>query len=77
MKRKTKRTLEICVAVLAGIVFIVAVGRGIFDVYIQDFTEGIDILLQLGKHSAEAIVAVAALIIAVIAATGGLKKRKR
>ena len=73
------RTIEKVIIVIAGLAFVTAVGSGFFDVWIQDFEEGVDVLLELGKHSTQAFVALAALGAAAFTAynsTRGKKRRK-
>ena len=74
------RSIEKGIIILAVIVFITAVGAGIFDVFIQNLGRGIDVFIELGRHSTEAIAALVALVTVVVTltnATRGRKKRKR
>ena len=73
------RVSEKFIMLVAVVVFITALGHGVFDVYVTDFEEGIDVLLEVGEHSTQAIIAAGALIAAavtVLNSTRGKKKRK-
>ncbi len=73
------RLIEKVILVVAVVVFITATGLGVFDVYIKGFEDGIDVLLELGEHSTEAIIALSALVVSVMAlgsSKRGRKKRK-
>ena len=50
--------------VLAGVVFITALGMGVLDVYVTGFEEGSDIFVELIKRSTNTIIAVVALLAA-------------
>ena len=71
------RTIEKTIIILAAIVFIIAIGSGVLDVYIQDFEEGVDVLLELGEYSTRALVALTALVAAVITLTNSARGRKK
>ena len=73
------RAVEKGIVVIAIVVFITALGSGVFNVYVTGFEEGLDILLEIGEHSTNAIIALAALLAAVMAlgnSKRGRKKRK-
>ena len=73
------RAFEKVIIFVATIVFVTAIGSGVFDVFIQDFEDGVDILLQLGEHSTQALIALGALVAALItfgSSVRGKKKRK-
>ncbi|KKN47807.1 hypothetical protein LCGC14_0659280 [marine sediment metagenome] len=67
------RTIEKVIIIPAVIVFITAVGAGIFDAYIQNFGKGIDVFLELGKHSTNALIAVIALMTTVATSLNYIK----
>lgn len=74
------RKLERVIIIIAVIVFITAVGSGIFDIYIQYFKNGVTTFVDLGRHSTEGIIALIALAVAGITAynsIGGKNKRKK
>ena len=87
MRRRTKkqhwgvgmRSIEKGIIILAVVVFITAVGAGIFDIYFNYFGRGIDVFIALGRQSTELIAAAVALVTVVVTlrnATRGRKKRK-
>ncbi|KKM71540.1 hypothetical protein LCGC14_1429620 [marine sediment metagenome] len=71
------RSIEKTIIILAVIAFVIAVGSGILDVFIQDFEEGVDVLLELGEHSTQALVALTALVAAVLTLTNSARGRKK
>ena len=71
------RSIEKTIIILAVIAFVIAVGSGILDVFIQDFEEGVDVLLGLGVHSTQALVALTALVAAVLTLTNSARGRKK
>ena len=74
------RFAEKVIIVIAVIIFVTAIGSGILDVYIQDFEEGIDVLLELSEHGTQALIALGALVALVVtfnSSSKGRKKRKK
>ena len=69
------RSFEKLVVIVMVIVFVTALGLGVFDVYVQGFVAGSNIILEITKHSTEALIAIAALVAAVL--TMGNSKRGR
>ena len=74
------RSAEKVTIILAAVVFVTAIGSGVLDVYIQDFEEGVDVLLELGEHSTQALIALTALVAVAVTlgnSARGRKKRRR
>ena len=71
------RAVEKGIIIIALVVFITALGMGAFDIYVEGFEEGLDVLLEIGEHSKNAIIALAALITAVMTLSGSKRGRKK
>jgi len=67
------RPYEKIIIVLSFLIFTIALGSGIFDIYIQYLKDGLNVYLDLGKHSAEVVIALVALTMGILTALNGSK----
>lgn len=71
------RSIEKFIMVVAVVVFITAMGMGVFSIYVQGFKEGLTMLEELFEHSTNLIIAGAALITAALTLNSSKRGRKK
>ena len=71
------RAVEKGIIIISVVVFITVLGMGMFDVYVEGFEEGLDILLEIGEHSTNAIIDLGALLAAVMTFSGSKRGRNK
>ncbi len=71
------RPSEMMVIVLCSNIFMIMLGRGLFDGLIDDWVNGLDIFTMLAKHATEASSALTALIIGGVVLANSIIGRKK
>ena len=73
------RLIEKLLIFVFVIAFITALGMGFFDIYVEGYAEGVDLLTKLGTQSTEGVIAITALVGVIwtlVNSSRGKKKRK-